>query len=162
VLHINGAPQAIGNTIKALRELGNTKPYVTTMDGDGSDLLALTGKGATNVICVGIQPNHPENPPLVKEVWEKGGKKPPLFLFQANALYVLTKAIEAADSLDPKVVKKKLESMDKIDTIFGPGLLCGDQSYGIKHHAITHPFPYSKIMDGKVSFGKWAPTPPIP
>jgi branched-chain amino acid transport system substrate-binding protein len=162
IVHINGAPQAIGNNIKALRELGNTKPYITTMDGDGNDLLALIGKAATNVVCIGVQPNHPDNPPVIKELWEKAERKPPLFVFQANALYMLAKVIEAANSLDPTVVKKKWESMDKIDTIYGQGIVCGDQTYGIKHHAVSHPFSYSKIMDGKVTFGKWAPTPAIP
>jgi hypothetical protein len=154
-LHINGAPQSIGNTIKALRELGNIKPYITTMDGDGNDLLALIGKTATNVVCLGVQPNHPANPPLIKAIWDRGGRKPPLFVFQSNALWMLTRVIEASDSLDPSVVKAKWESMDKIDTIYGPGVMCGDQTYGIKHHAVSHPFSYSKIMDGKVTFGKW-------
>ena len=162
VLHVNGAPQSIGNTIKALRELGNMKPYITTMDGDGNDLLALVGKNATNIVCLGVQPNHPDNPPVIKEIWKKGGQTPPLFVFQSNALYMLVKAIEAADSLDPVVVKEKWEIMDTIDTIYGPGIMCGDETYGIKHHAVSHPFSYSIIMDGKVTFGNWAPTGVIP
>ena len=162
VMHINGAPQHMGNSIKALRELGNTKPYITTLDGDGQDLLALIGKNATNVIAIGIQPNNPQNPPMIKSLWEKGGQRPPLFVFTSNALYVLAQAIQAADSIDPKVVKAKWESMEKIDTIYGPGIVCGDQTYGISHHAISHPMSYSTIVDGKVTFGQWAPTGVIP
>jgi hypothetical protein len=162
VMHINGAPQSMGNSIKALRELGNTKPYITTIDGDGNDLLGLIGKDATNVVAIGIQPNNPENPPMIKAMWEKGGKKPPLFVFTSNALYTLVQVIQAANSLDPAVVKAKWESMDKVETLYGTATVCGDQTYGIKHHAVSHPFTYSRIMDGKVTPGKWAPTGVIP
>jgi hypothetical protein len=137
-------------------------PYVTAIDGDGNDLLSLVGKDATNVVCGGIAPNAPDNPPMIKEIWNRGGKQPPLFAFTSSALWLLAQAIEAADSLDPTVVRDKWESMDKIDTIYGPGVMCGEKTYGIKNHAVSHPYSYTKIMDGKVSYGGWRDIGAIP
>jgi len=159
----NGAPPAGANMIKALRQLGNNKPFVCSILTAGNDLLGIMGKEvATNVIAVGLAPEAPNNPPLVNEIFKRGGQKPPIFLLVPNALWVLTKVIQAADSLDPAVVKAKWESMDKVDTLFGTGIMCGDQTYGIKHHAVSHPWAYQKIMDGKISYGPWIPASVIP
>ena len=51
-----------------------------------------------------------------------------MFLLNATGFWTLYKVIEAADSLDPAVVKAKWESMDKVDTLFGPGLMGGQES----------------------------------
>jgi ABC-type branched-subunit amino acid transport system substrate-binding protein len=159
----NGAPQSGASIIKALRQLGNNKPFVCSILTAGTDLLGIMGKEvATNVIAVGLDPNAPNNPSLVNEIFKRSGEKPPIFLLVPNSLWVLTKVIQAADSLDPAVVKAKWESMDKVDTLFGTGIMCGDQTYGIKHHAVSHPWAYQKIMGGKVSFGPWLAASVIP
>ena len=59
-------------------------------------------------------------------------------------------AIEAAQSLDPTVVKAKWETMDKVETFQGTGRMCGDETYGLKHHAVSHPQPFQMMKDGKV------------
>ena len=157
IYHKNGIPQAGANIIKGLRQLGNTKPYLCSQLTEGNDLLGImgTGEAATNVIAVGLAPDDPGNPPLVNEVFNRTGRKRPMFLITPNALWVLAKVIQAADSLDPAVVKAKWESMDKVDTLYGTGIMSGDQTYGIKHHAVSHPFAYQKIMNSKVSYHPW-------
>ena len=72
----------------------------------------------------------------------------------AISLFVLKEAIEAAQSLDPTVVRDTLESMETIDTIYGPGVLCGEKTFGIKH-IISHPLPVQILKDGKPSPGGW-------
>ena len=85
-----------------------------------------------------------------------------MFLLNPNGLWALYKIMQAANSLDPAVVKAKWESMDKVDTLFGPGIICGDETYGIRHHAIAHPVPYSKLVKGEVVNGGWIAASPVP
>ena len=163
ILHQNGAPQHVGAIIKALRELGNNKPYIGCVVNSCDDLLKIIGPtAADNILTTAIYPHAPGNPPIMDEIFDKSGKQPPIYLFTANALWALTRAIEAADSLDPSVVKAKWESMDRIDTLFGTGTMSGDQTYGIDNHAVGHPHPYQKLMKGKASFGGWVQVGAIP
>jgi branched-chain amino acid transport system substrate-binding protein len=153
ILHINGAPNHVGNIIKGLRELGNNKPYIAATGTDGNDVVTIVGKsGATNVICVTVTPDVPENPSLMNEMYRRrpSGPKNLFFCGGPNLLYQLTNVMKAADSIDPEVVKAAWEKMDKIETLYGTGIVSGDQTYGIKHHAIGFPFPYQVIKDAKV------------
>ena len=84
-----------------------------------------------------------------------------MFLLNATGFWTLYKVIQAADSLDPAVVKAKWESMDNVETLFGPGIMCGQESYGIKH-AVAHPVPYNKLMKGEVVVGGWIPASRVP
>ena len=58
-----------------------------------------------------------------------------LFLFVGEVEQV----IEQAQSLDSTVVKEKWESLDRVDTIFGPACVCGEKTWGIKNHVVASP-----------------------
>ena len=73
-----------------------------------------------------------------------------LYLTGADALFDLKYVIEAAKSLDPTVVKTKWESLSKIDTIFGPGVVCGEKTFGIKNHVVSHPQTVQILKNGVV------------
>jgi ABC-type branched-subunit amino acid transport system substrate-binding protein len=163
-IHESGLAQSAANIMKALRELGNAKPYIVSTPADGNDIAAVAGKaGATNALCTNVFPNAPGNPPLLNElVKRRPNQKVPLNVRGATSLYTLVNIIKAADSIDPVVVKAKWESMDKVDTLFGTGIISGDETYGIKHHAIGTPFAYEMMMDGKVTFGGWVDVGAIP
>lgn len=159
----NGSPIAVGNIAKGLRALGNKKPIVYQGLSACSDIMAVAGKDAANdIITMGLTPKAKGNPPLLDEVYERSGNKMPIFLFNPNGLWVLTRVIQAANSLDPEVVKAKWESMDKVDCLFGTGIFSGDQTYGIKHHALGHPLSYQKLVNGKVVYGGWIDVGAIP
>jgi len=159
----NGGPMHAGNIVKLLRALGNKKPYVYQGLTPCSDIIAIAGAEASNnVITSGLTANAPGNPALMDEVYKRGAPNRTFYLFNPNGLWVLAKMIQAANSLDPAVVKAKWESMDKVETLFGTGYVSGDQTYGIKKHAIGHPLPYQKVVNGKVVFGGWNDVGPIP
>jgi len=163
-IHESGLAQSAANIMKALRELGNAKPYIVSTPADGNDIAAVAGKaGATNALCTNVFPNAPGNPPLLNElVKRRPNQKAPLYLRAASSLWTLVNIMKAADSIDPEAVKTKWESMDKVDTLFGTGIISGDETYGIKHHAIGTPFAYEMMMDGKVTFGGWVDVGAIP
>jgi branched-chain amino acid transport system substrate-binding protein len=159
----NGSPVAVGMIAKGLRALGNNKPVVYQGLSSCKDILAITGKEAANdIITMGLTPLAEGNPPLMDEVYKRSGNKEPIFLFNPNGLWVLAQVIQAADSLDPAVVKAKWETMDTVECLFGTGIFSGDKTYGLKHHALGHPLPYQKLVNGEVIYGGWIDVGPIP
>jgi hypothetical protein len=162
-MNLLSSPVGVASIIKGVRALGNNKPYICVQTVPAADILAITGKEAgDNVITSGIAPLAKGNPPLIDEVFNRSGKKPPMFLLNATGFWTLAKVIQAANSLDPTVVKAKWESMDKVETLFGPGFMGGTESYGIKNHAVSHPVPYNKLVKGAVVVGGWIPASRVP
>ncbi len=158
------APPHFANALKALRELGNTKPWIACTIIEPKDLITLAGKaGATNVITVANEPGAPGNPPLYEELYKKrtGGRQ--IYpVIGPSSLYALVNVIKAADSLDPDVVKAQWEKMSVVETLFGKGINGGDETYGIKHHVLAVPSSYQKAMNGEVTFKGWIEPGPIP
>jgi branched-chain amino acid transport system substrate-binding protein len=161
-MNLLSSPVGVASIIKGVRALGNNKPYICVQTVPADEILSICGKAAgNNVMTSGIAPLAKGNPALINEVFTRAGGKPPMFLLNATGFWTLYKIIEAADSLDPAVVKAKWESMDKVETLFGPGLMGGKESYGIKH-AVTHPVPYNMLMKGEVVVGGYIPASPLP
>jgi ABC-type branched-subunit amino acid transport system substrate-binding protein len=159
----NGSPVAVGMIAKGLRALGNNKPVVYQGLSSCKDILAIAGKDAShNIITQGLTPLAEGNPPLMDEVYTRSGNKEPIFLFNPNGLWVLAQVMQKANSLDPAKVKETWENMDTVECLFGTGIFSGDKTYGLKHHALGHPLPYQKLVNGKVIYGGWNDVGPIP
>ena len=158
VFHLNGISPGIGGIVKGLRNLGNKKPYAGIIPSALAETVSIAGKETSkDVFTVAVTANDPANPSLMNEINKrivtKYGPNVSIYLQGATSLWVLKQAIEAAESLDPTVVKAKWETMDKVETFFGQGRMCGDVTYGIKHHAVAHPQPIQILKDGKVVSG---------
>jgi hypothetical protein len=67
-------------------------------------------------------------------------------------------AIEAAQSLDPTVVKDTWEKMKSIETPYGTGKMGGLNTYGI-NHSVSAPMPLVSLKDGEVVWVKWQAVP---
>jgi len=159
---LSGTP-ACGNILKGLRSLGNQKPVV--VQTYAPDTVAIAGKEAShNAICLlSLTPNQPgKNPALIDEAYKRGKPGRQWFGCVPNALWILGQVIQAADSLDPAVVKAKWESMDTVSTLYGKGTFSGDKTYGLRHHAVSHPLPYAKLVNGAVVDGGWIDPGPLP
>lgn len=165
-LLLNGAPPHLGNILKGLRELGNEKPCGTSSLVSCDIIASLAGPaGSTGAISMAITPNAPGNSAELNKIIDSLGsqyeEQRVIYMMTGNALWVLTQMIEAAQSLDPTDVKNKWDSMNEVETPFGKGIICGSETYGIKH-AIAHPMPYQKLMNGTVSPGGWVDISPLP
>ena len=154
-------PQA-GNILKGLRALGNNKPYIISIPA--GFILAIAGPEASNnVLCnLNSTPNQPGNPPLIDELYNRGKADRQIYGMTPNALWILAQVIQAANSLDPDAVKAKWESMDTVSTLYGDGVFCGDETYGLKHHDIDNPIQYAIIMNAKVIDRGWVMPDPSP
>lgn len=147
--------------IKAIRALGYTKPIFSCCDAFVlPDIVGIAGKDAEGFFGPSIpsDPNIPDLPQIAKDVikmaTDKGWQLNSMHVQGFSAVYSLVQAIEAANSLDPKVVAAKWEKMDKIDTIFGPGKMGGLQTYGVNHN-VYYKTPISSVKNGAVQFETW-------
>ncbi len=150
-----GLPNHVGAIVKGLRELGNKKLLFMGVVCPFTVVAKIAGtEAAANVLISSVTPNDPGNPSLMNEISKrlvaKYGESTPVYLQSANSLWVLKQVIEAAKSIEPDAIKAKWESMDKVETFFGTGIVCGDLTHGIKHHVVTHPLPFQTLKGGKV------------
>ncbi len=167
IFWLNAIAAHVGNMAKALRSLGNKKLMLVGATSSGSTVMNICGKdAANNIITLAPMGNAPGNPAvlndIIKRIVTKYGADAPVYLENSAALYTLIQVIKAAQSTDPTVVKTKWEALDNVNTIFGPGIICGDQTYGIKHHGIAHPMSAQLLDKAQVSFYGWYKVPAIP
>lgn len=160
IIALHAIASHAGNLLKGLRGLGNDKVFGLIASSPGNVVRSVSGvEAADNFFTVAPVLGAPGNPPMLEKLLQRlqdtYGADCPNYLEQSAALYVLVQVIEDAQSLDPTVVKAHWESMDEVDTLFGPGVLCGDQAYGIKHHYVSHPQAIQWLRDGEVVFDRW-------
>ncbi len=160
ICSVNGWPAMQGGILKAARQSGYTKPIFITNYSPCYDILAVAGKEAsTDFWSNGVTIGAPGNPAMLDEFARKmeAKHKHKSFYFAAmgfDGVWVLVQAIEAAQSLDPEVVKTKWEKMEQMNTLFGPGKLGGLKTYGIKH-TVSHPAPIQGLVNGEVKHLSW-------
>ena len=156
----NGGDMHIGNLLKGMRELGDERWLFYGSVATCDNIKTYAGKAGYKVTTSSVTPGAPGNPPQLEAFLDKyrqkfGEAKSTIFQ-TSSALYILPHLIEAAQSLDPTVVKDTLQNIDKVETLWGPGRLCGEKTYGIRHHAVATPYCVTYLdKDGKIQFGGW-------
>jgi branched-chain amino acid transport system substrate-binding protein len=156
----NGLVPHLGSIVKGLRELGNNKPVAGSLPARISQVVNITGvKAMKDVFTIAYTPKDKNIPPVAKEIIKRTvaqyGADYQLEMSGPNCLWILKEVIEAAQSLDPTVVKGKWESMDEVETIFGMAKICGDKTFGIKHHVVASPQPVQILKDGVETSAGW-------
>jgi len=143
--------------------MGNNGAFHSLQKAAGSDPRILT-----KVIMVGFSTETAEEvkalpddmfTPLFKQIGAKAfadyGYFIPDMLKGFNAVYCLAQAYEAANSFDPAVVAATWKKMDTMETAYGPGRLCGQETFGVR--SIVSPnAPIQKIDDGKMNYAGMA------
>ena len=103
-----------------------------------------------------------EMTPMIKEIAKRGkakyGRTSPTHVWGWSPSWCLVQAIEAAQSLDPTMVKNSWEKMASIQTPYGTGKMGGKKTYGI-NHSVSAPMPLVSIKDGEVVWVKWQVVP---
>ncbi len=151
--HLNGIITHLGNIVKGLRELGNTKPYMSCVVANAKDVVEIVGDPKISDVQTGVvtaaSPNNPDYlNDIIKRTQAKLGEDTSLIFDNAACLYMIVKMIEGAQSIDPTEVKTYWETQDKVDTLFGPGLMGGVETFGCKH-AVTNPQAMQWLKDGQ-------------
>jgi branched-chain amino acid transport system substrate-binding protein len=167
IFQINGVNPHVAAIAKGLRGEGNDLPYITGLPTSMSEIVAMAGVGPTedvSTVCVTFQ--DPNDPPLIKEMGEREraafGEDYVCRVAGSNSLFILKEVIEATQSFDPTAVKDKWESLDEVETLYGTGIVCGDQTFGIVHHFVSHPLSIDRVVDGENIPGGWIDVGVIP
>jgi branched-chain amino acid transport system substrate-binding protein len=152
-------PPSLGSIVKLLRDGGNHLPIFTGSPIAMAEIATIAGATSTEGVRGMIETlNDPDMPPLMTEmasrVTAQHGTDYPLSYQCATGVYLFKTLIEAAQSLDPVEVKAKFESMDTVDTIYGVGVIGGEETFGIKH-VVANPVPVQKWENGKAVPGGW-------
>jgi len=156
----NGVTAWLAMILKSVRGLGYTKPVFSCSYPTLGDVVKIAGNDANGFFGNSIPSDATLSglPQITKDVikmaTEKYGELNTMHVQGFQAVYSLVQAIEAANSLDPKVVAAKWEKMDKIDTIFGEGKMGGLQTFGVNHN-VYFKVPISVINNGKLELGGW-------
>jgi len=148
-----------GLFIKAVRDQGYKGLIMSTTFTEPAITMEMAGKPAsTDWFANGIVAGAPQNPPMVQMVEKMAqAKYPPVRNYQFEmfqAVWSLTQAIQSAQSLDTTAVKNAWEKMDAFETVFGPGGMGGEKTFGIKH-AIVYPAALYGLENGQIKFLKW-------
>jgi branched-chain amino acid transport system substrate-binding protein len=157
---VNAWPSMTGGILKTARQSGYTKPIFATNYQQNEDTLKVAGKEAsTNFFQHCVTPGDPKNPPLMEELLRRAEVKYGHRLIYYisvgfDNLWMLAQAIEAAQSLEPAVVKDKWEKMDNMKSCYGPARLGGLKTYGI-NHTLSHPIPIGGLVNGEAKHLKW-------
>ena len=155
----NGLVFQMGAIVKGLRDSGNYKPYAGSLPARISQVMTIAGEAAMkDVFTIALTPGDPAMDPVASEIIDRViaqyGADYQLEMTAPNCLWVLKEGIEAAQSLDPTDIKNQLESMDEIQTIWGPAKICGEQTLGIKH-VIASPQAVQILKDGVETSAGW-------
>jgi branched-chain amino acid transport system substrate-binding protein len=158
---ISIAPWSAG-MINQARELGFKGPVFGTILADTNVLNAMLNKEyAHDIFHCGADMWSPKMKPIIQDfrvlVERQLKTKVDMdHVLLVEGLYPLLQGIEKAQSIDPEKVAVVLEGMKKIDTIYGPGWVGGEDIFGI-NHVVRGPIPLSRIMNGKVEFEFFQP-----
>jgi branched-chain amino acid transport system substrate-binding protein len=152
-------PPALGAIAKGLREGGYNGPIFSGSPIDTNVIAMIAGANSAEGVRTPIESlGDPTMPPVMAEmarrVTTQYGADFPLSYQCATGVYLIKTLIEAAQSIDPTDVKAQFESMDQVDTIYGTGLIGGEETFGIKH-VVGGPVPVQKFENGKAVPAGW-------
>ena len=166
----NGPTDYMGQMLKNVRTLGNTKPVFVCSMTPPQDIMKIAGPDAsTNFFGHGISADVtiPDEPAITQEVIAMAVADPAIGRFDMmmvqgfDAVYTMVQAIQNAQSLDPKVVAAAWAKMDSIDTVIGPGKMGGLETYGI-NHSVYAQLPILRVENNVLSWGTWEPAVVLP
>jgi ABC-type branched-subunit amino acid transport system substrate-binding protein len=166
----NGPTDYMGQMLKNVRTLGNTKPVFVCSMTPPQDIMKIAGPDAsTNFFGHGISADVtiPDEPAITQEVITMAVADPAIGRFDMmmvqgfDAVYTMVQAIQNAQSLDPKVVAAAWAKMDSIDTVLGPGKMGGLETYGI-NHSVYAQLPILRVEKNVLSWGTWEPAVVLP
>ena len=167
----NGSPDAYGAILKAVRALGSDMVCACAQGKTATTLMEYAGKDAcSNAFTLGPSTREEDKSKntdimngLIAKVAEKYGADTAANFdgAAANCLYIILQYMQKTGSVDPKVVAAEWEKGGTIETIYGTGTVGGEETYGVKNHAVGSPRSVS-IIDPEAQdgwyFAEWIET----
>jgi branched-chain amino acid transport system substrate-binding protein len=162
ILLVNGYEQATAPILKAAREMGFNGPAAMANYDDPYDIEKLTGKDFTAPFWThgwSRDLNDPQLTPDMKEVIKRADAKLGKFhqwnLWGWNEVNILVQLLEKAQSFDTTVLANTFRKMTSVKTVWGPGHMCGEKTYGVKNVVCSRVAITEVLPDGNVKHIKW-------
>jgi branched-chain amino acid transport system substrate-binding protein len=157
-----GWPQIFGTMVKLSRDQGFTGPFFNGST-NAEDIIQIAGEEAAagyySIAFSASDIDDPKTPDDLKAFVEKCTDKFGIFQIShhsgGNVIYVLLEAIDAAQSLDPTVVRDTWEEMGDFQTLYGTGHLGGLKTYGINHLVCYPSILYGLGKGGEKEIREW-------
>jgi len=162
VIAMGGVPSNAG-IIKELRTLGNDAVYVMANPQHVMTMSMVAG-GAGNIITLGALPEADGNTQKFLEIYARyadmfGEEAAQSFTANScNSLYILLQMMSIGGTTDVDSVMSTWQSQDKIDTLYGEGPVCGEQTMGSKRAVASPPGKCVLKDDGIPTFLGFAQT----
>ena len=162
IVIVNGWPSMVGGVLKIARQSGfaycRCVTSIILRQGIFSKLQAQKiQQTSTSTVFFRTIPRTPLSlREVLRRLKAKSGNDENL-CYAAHGfdnLWMVVQAIEAAQSLDPTVVRDKWEKMDTMKSVWGTAHRGGLKTYGIKH-TMTHPIPVVSYVNGEPKTMKW-------
>ena len=164
VFVVHAFEEALVQMIKAAREMGMKGPFAVASYENGYDVVDMAGKDLTAPFFThgwSHDVNDPKQPPEMVECINTARAKMGKFhnwnLWGWNEVMIIVQAIEKAQSLDTTVIANTLRGMDSIDTVYGPGKMGGEKTYGIKNAVCSRLAITEVLPSGEVKLIRWDP-----
>jgi len=159
VIYCTALPHHMASILKSSRELGFSGPILNLSPTSPEVVRNIAGKAfADNCIVPAPDVSNPQMTPLIKEIREmclkKFGEVHSEYVRAWDSLWWMVQAIEKAQSLDPTVVAKTWEKMDRLEASTGWGKMGGKISYGINHIGVL-PFAVTRMSKGELEHVGW-------
>ena len=158
----SGAPDAYGAILKAVRALGSDMVCACVQGKPASTLMEYAGAdAASNAFTLGASIREGDREKntdilnaLVDKVAELYGEENAATFdgAAANCLYIMLQLMQKCGSVDPAVVAAEWEKGGEVETIYGTGVIGGEQTYGVANHAVGSPRAVS-IVDPEAEEG---------
>jgi branched-chain amino acid transport system substrate-binding protein len=164
VFVVHAFEEALVQMIKAAREMGMKGPFAVASYENPYDIVDMAGKDLTPPFFShgwSHDVNDPQLPPEMKECIKTAEAKMGKFhnwnLWGWNEVWLIAQAIEKAQSLDTTVIADTWRKMDSLKTVYGPGKMGGEKTYGIKNAVCSRLAITEVLPDGMVKHIKWVP-----
>jgi ABC-type branched-subunit amino acid transport system substrate-binding protein len=147
--------------VKAARDLGfNSTLFCYSSTGDIEEFTLMIGTPyAYDIFTCDEYLESAEMPDMVREVEalladNYGAVLTANHVYGWDALWYVAQAIEEADSIDPLEVAATWETMESLDSMFGPVTMGGQETFGI-NHVVGKISSITRLEDGAIEFVKW-------
>lgn len=156
----NGDVTNTGSIAKELRNNGSDMIVASIVGSNASMLIEASGlDDLSNAFTMGSDlDNEENNTDIFNEVYnyfvEEYGEDTASSWCGASIenMYVLLQLMQGAGSVEVEDVREYYDSITEVETLFGTGTICGDETFG-NNHIVAHPNSISICEDGEVVYG---------
>jgi len=164
VICCSGIALPNGSILKDVRDAGSNMLFVICNSTIPTDNITVAGTTeSTNVVdCSAAYIGCPNPSADLQEMIQRyqllvGNSNAPLVTLEyANPIWELGQVLNQANSFDPTVLKNTFANMTTIQTLYGPGTISGQQTFGI-NQAVSYQLPITTITNGVPTFQQWEP-----